>query len=272
MWFFCIQLPEKNDIKNSKIKSVKPFEILLVYNLISFIVITIGLIFCKKVIRKDSVKDKVLKMVSILVVAIHMSSLYVDFFTNKGEAIIENNLILPIYPCNIIMWLLVIVSFMKNKESKLFNHLAEFTFIGGTLCGVIGVLFNTNFLNNPDLKDYDILKGLLSHSVMIFGTIYLYVLGYIRINVVRTTKSIIFGLSIFTCIGFIINTLFKIFGLESVNAMFMESIPFASLPYINYLTIGLMGILLSFIGLNIYEVITMDKEDRWITKIRKKVT
>ena len=200
-----------------------------------------------------------------------MSSIYVDFFNNNGQAIIENNLILPIYPCNIVMWLLVIVAFMKNKESKLFNHVAEFTFIGGTLCGVIGVLFNINFLNNPDFKDYDILKGLLSHSVMIFGTVYIYLFKYIKLDVIRTTKSIIFGLLMFTCIGLVINTLYRIFGLESVNAMFMESNPFENLPFINFFTIGVFGVLLSFVGLNIYEIITLDKEDRWITKIRKKV-
>ena len=128
---------------------MRPFEILLIYNLISFAVITLGLVFCKKVIRKDSTRDIVLKSVSILVVAIHYSSLYVDFFLNGGEAVVENNMLLPIYPCNIVMWLLVVVAFMKDKSNKIFHYLAHFTFIVGTVCGVIGVVFNINFLNNP---------------------------------------------------------------------------------------------------------------------------
>lgn len=240
-------------------------EILLLYNLISFTIMTVLLILCQKVIRKDSTKDILLKSVSIAVVVIHYSSLYVDFFTNKGEAMIENNMILPVFPCNIIMWLLVIVAFIKNKESSLFKTLSEFTFIGGTICGVIGVLFNINFLNNPNLLDYDIFKGLISHSVMVFGTIYLY--NYVKIEVVRTTKSIFWGLVIFSVLGLIINILFAIFDIPSVNAMFMLEPPFPEFPFINYFTIGILGMLVSFVGLNIYECIAYPKEERWLNRV-----
>ena len=245
---------------------MKPMTILLLYNLITIILITILLILCKKVIRKESTKDFVLKFVSILVVIIHYSSLYVDFFSNNGDATIENNMILPVYPCNIIMWLLVIVAFKKNKDSNLYKTLAEFTFLGGTVCGMIGVLFNTNFLNNPNLLDYDIFKGLISHTVMIFGTIYLFLFKYVKLEVVRTTKSIYWGLVIFSTCGILINTLFYIFGIDSVNAMFMLEAPIPSLPFINFFTIGILGLLISFVGLNIYEYFTLPKEQRWFTK------
>lgn len=225
------------------------------------------LILCKKVIRKDSTKDIVLKSVSIAVVAIHFSSLYVDFFANKGEAVIESTQLLPIYPCNIIMWLLVIVAFMKNKESNLYKTLSEFTFLGGTFCGVIGVLFNINFLNNPDIFDYDIFKGLISHTVMVFGTIYLCVFNYVKIEVARTTKSIFWGLVLFVALGFTINTLYAIFDIPSVNAMFMLEPPLAALPFFNFFTIGILGIVLVFVGLNIYERFALPKEERWLTKI-----
>jgi hypothetical protein len=246
---------------------MKPMTILLLYNLITFILITILLILCKKVIRKERTKDFILKFVSILVVIIHYSSLYVDYFTNNGEALIENNMILPVYPCNIIMWLLLIVSFMKNKESNVYKTLSEFTFVGGTICGLIGVLFNVNFLNNPNLGDYDIFKGLISHSVMIFGTVYLFVFNYVQLEVVRTTKSIFWGLVIFAICGFTINVLFAIFNIESVNAMYMLEPPLPALPFFNFFTIGFLGLILSFIGLNIYEHFTLPKEKRWLSKL-----
>ncbi len=179
---------------------------------------------------------------------------------------IENNMILPVYPCNIIMWLLLIVAFMKNKESNLYKTLSEFTFIGGTFCGLIGVLFNFNFFDNPNLLDYDIFKGLISHSVMIFGTVYLGVFRYVKIEVYRTTKSIFWGLVLFASIGFIVNLLFYIFEIPSVNAMFMLEPPLASLPFFNFFTIGILGVVLSFVGLNIYESITLPKHERWLTK------
>ena len=69
--------------------------------------------------------------------------------------------------------------------------------------------------------DYDILKGLLSHWVMIFGTIYLFVFKYIKVEVVNTTKSVFWGLVLFALIGTIINTLFFAFDIPNVNAMYM---------------------------------------------------
>ncbi len=225
------------------------------------------LILCKKVIRKERTKDLVLKSVSIAVVMIHFSSLYVDFFKNSGEAIVEDNMLLPIYPCNLIMWLLLIVAFMKNKDGRIYKYLAEFTFIGGTICGLAGVLFNFNFLDNPDFFDYDIFKGLISHTVMIFGTLYLFVFKYACLEVSRTMKSILFGLLIFTIDGVVVNTLFHIFDIENVNAMYMLYPPFEGMPYLNFFTIGILAIIVAFIGLNIYELVVLPKDRRWLNKI-----
>lgn len=246
---------------------MKPFLLLSIYNLITLTIVGVLLALCKRKIKNQTTKDLVLKTVAVSVVAIHFSSLYVDFFSNNGHAVIENNLILPIYPCNIIMWLLLIVAFMKNKNSKLYNYLSEFTFIGGTICGLIGVLFNINFFNNPNFLKYDIIKGLVSHTVMIFGTIYLYLFDYVEIEVKRTTTSITFGLLLFSVIGLIINFLFAIFDIPSVNTMFMLEPPFKDFPVLNFYSIGILGIIISFIGLNIYEAITLPKEKRWLTKL-----
>ena len=228
---------------------------------------TLIFIMCKKVVRNQNTKDRILKIVAISVVVIHFSSLYEDFFSNNGEALVEDNMLLPIYPCNIIMWLLLIVSFMKNKESIIYKTLSEFTFIGGTICGLAGVLFNINFLNNPNFFDYDIFKGLISHTVMIFGTIYLFVFKYVKLEVARTTKSIFWGLIIFAVDGIVINALFYYFGLDSVNAMYMLEPPFAGLPQFNFLSLGVMGVVGCFIGLNIYEYVVFPKGRRWLNKI-----
>jgi hypothetical protein len=42
--------------------------------------------------------------------------------------------------------------------------------------------------------------------------------------------------------------------------------PLPQLPFFNFFTIGLLGLILSFIGLNIYESFTLPKEQRWISK------
>lgn len=247
---------------------MSPFGLLSIYNLITLFITGLLLVVCKKKIKNERTKDIVLKTAAVMVVALHYSSLYVDYFSNHGEATVEGNMLLPIYPCNIIMWLLLIVAFMKNRDSKIYKYLAEFTFVGGTICGLVGVLFNINFLDNPDFFDYYIFKGLISHTVMIFGTIYLYLFNYVQIEVKRTMKSIIFGLLLFSIIGLIINVLFAIFDISSVNAMFMLEPPLEEFPIFNFFTIGILGILVSFIGLNIYERFALPKEERWLTKFK----
>lgn len=249
---------------------MKPFEILMIYNAIAFLIITILLVLFKKFIKKDKTRDIVLKIIAISVVVIHYSSLYVDFFKNNGLAYVDKTMLLPIFPCHITMWLLLIVAFIKNKESKTYSLLAEFTCFGGTFCALIGVLFNINFLDNPNILDYHIFKGLISHSVMILGTIYLYLFKYVSLTVPSTMKSIILGEAIFVLCGGLVNLLFKIFEIPSVNAMFMLEIPFKEYPFINFYTVGIFSILFSFITLNIYELIKYPKEQRWIFNIRKK--
>ena len=88
------------------------------------------------------------------------------------------------------------------------------------------VEINENFLNNPNFLDYDIFKGLLSHSVMVFGCMYLFIMGYIKVNALNNTISAVFGLLMFLCIGMLVNGLYSIFGLDPVNSMYLQELPF----------------------------------------------
>ena len=244
------------------------FVSLLIYNLITFIMIAIGMCLCKRYVKKESIKDLILKISSVLVIIVHYSVLYVDYFKN-GSALVEANMILLIYPCNMTMWMLVAVAFMK-KERKIYKRLCEFTCLIGTFCGVVGVLFNINFLENPNFLDYRILKGLISHTIMVFGTVYLYVMNYVKIEVDSNMKSIIFGLLIFITDGIIVNLLYYIFGFEPVNAMYMIKPPFENFPVLNFFTIGILGLGVCFGLLNLYELVKYPEEQRWLTKIRLK--
>lgn len=244
-----------------------PFLALSIYNLITLFLVMIGIILCKKKLKDQKSKDITMKITSIMVVILHYSSLYVEFF-QKGSATVDATMLLPIYPCHISMWLLVISSFIK-KERRMYPIISEFTFFGGTICGLIGVLFNINFLNTPNFLDYDILKGLLSHTVMIFGTLNLFYLGYVKIDIIRNIKSVTYGLILFVMIGFVINTIYYVCGFDPVNAMFMLEPPIPELPFFNFFTMGLLGLLLLFGLLNLYEAVKLPKEKRWLTTIRK---
>ena len=235
------------------------FEKLTLYNIITLVIITLLLILCKKKVGKERTKDLILKISSIAVVVIHMSSIYYHYFFDKVIEV-EDNMFLPIYPCNIVMWLLVIVAFMRNKKSKWFKLLA----------GLIGVIANINYLNNPKFWDCDIMRGVVSNDVMIFSTLYLGIMGYVEVDFVNSMKSNIFGLLLFCVIGGLINLLYWCFGLDDVNAMFMIRPPFEDLPFINFFTIGIGSVIILFIGLNIYELIAIPKEKRWLIKFLKK--
>ena len=68
-------------------------------------------------VKTQKGKERVLKIAAIVTVAIHFSSLWVDFF-RTGEATVQESMLIPLYPCNICMWLLLIVALWKNQIKR----------------------------------------------------------------------------------------------------------------------------------------------------------
>lgn len=232
------------------------------------VIIIITLCICKRKIKQQEVKDKILKITALLSVFFHYSSLWIDFL-KYGTASVDNTMLFPIYPCNICMWLLLIVAFMKNKNTFIYKTIVEFLSIAGTICGLIGLFANEIFISNPNFFDYNALKGLLSHSVMIFGTTFLLTQGYVKLRTLSVTLSTILGLSLFVCDGIIINSLFKVFNLPEVNAMYLLHFPIEK-PFINSITLGIIGIIVLFLIMTVYELLFLNREERWYHNINKK--
>ena len=240
----------------------------ILYMVITFSLTAVLLIILHYKVTTTTGKVNVLKISAILTVIVHYSSLWVDYFT-YGSATVQNTMLLPIYPCNIMMWLLLAVSFVKKREGVAYKFLSEFTCLAGVVCGIIGIVLNENYGNNPSLLNYDIFKGLFSHTTMVFGCLYLKTAGFIKIRV-SNVLSVVAGLLLFVIDGVIINTLFAVFNLDSVNSMYLLEPPFANLPFINTGVIGIAGILLIFGLTALYELITLPKEERWYTLIKNK--
>lgn len=228
--------------------------------------ITAGLlILAAKYVNDAETKNKILKFFAIITVVIHYSNLWVDYFTTGG-ATVENNQILPVYPCNVVMWMLLVASLLRNKNRLLFQMLSEFCFYGGTICGVLGIVLNMNFDNNPTLADYDVLKGLLSHSTMLFGCLYMFVGGYIKIRVFNVV-SMAAGLGTFVSCGIGVNALYEHFGLEAPDGMWLNSNPYLPIPP---LVLGLLFVLVLFVILHLWDM-RLPEKDRWYKKlIRRK--
>ena len=237
------------------------------YILISFALSAVGLVLLARFCKTQKNKDSVLKIFALLTVAIHYSDLWVNYLKN-GSTTIENNQLFAVYPCNVMMWLLLITAFWKKKNSVSYTLLTESTFWVGSICGIAGILFNPNYSNNPNLLEYGILQGLVSHSTMVFGCIWILIGGYIRIRVFNAVSAAC-CLLLFFVDGIFINTLFDLCNLPPVNSMFLQQLPFPSLPFLNPIAFGIVILLVFFGALALYEWKAFPPEERWYAKLKK---
>lgn len=193
----------------------------ILYMVISAIVTAALLVLFNKKVTTDRRKDQVLRFFAIITVIIHISDAWVDYFVTAGTETITSVHILPIYPCNVIMWMLLIAALLENKKGTLFQMLGEYCFFAGILCGTVGILLNKNFDSTPTLADYSVLKGLVSHSTMLLGCIYLKTAGFIRFRSFNTV-SIMAGMGVFLICGVSMDWLAEHFGMEAWDGMFLR--------------------------------------------------
>lgn len=239
----------------------------ILYMVISAVISGLLLWLMHRYLKTEEKKYGALKFFAVITVIIHYSSLWVDFFTGGGNATVPSVMLLPIHPCNVCMWLLVASAFIKKRNGEVYRILTEFTALAGCVCGFIGILLNENYAANPSFLNYDVLKGLLSHSTMIVGAAYLFVSGIVKFRV-KNVISVVCGLLLFLADGALINTLYSVFDLDPCNSMYLVSAPFAHLPWLITPVMGLMAVLAVFIVTAIYEQIFLPKEERWYSRFK----
>ncbi len=240
----------------------------ILFMIFSAIFVVAVLVLAGKFIKSSKMKDLFLLVFAILSVVLHFSSVYVTFF-KTGEIVVDESMIMPIYPCHIAMWLLLITANVKNKKGKVFQVLAEFAFYLGIVGGVIGIALNEIYASTPSLTDWNVLKGLLSHVTMLVTSIYLLVGGYIKIRV-SNVMSVLIGLVFMLLDGALVIALYKIFNLEPPNAMYLLEPPMENMQWFNTLTMGLLALVIVFSITAIYEWLALSKKDRWYVKLKKK--
>ena len=240
----------------------------ILYIVITYLLTAAGLVACYFRVKKEEYKFLVLKISALVTVALHYSSLWVEFF-QTGSAEVQSPMLLPIYPCNICMWLLLITAFCKKRENVAFRMLSEYTFWAGVICGTLGIVLNENYANTPSLADYEILKGLLSHSTMVFGCMYLLVSGIVKVRVFNVLSAVC-GLLLFIVDGAIINGLYAAFELDPVNSMYLLEPPFANMPWLTNYVMGIAAVVLVFGICALYEFLALPKDERWYTKLKKR--
>lgn len=235
--------------------------------LFSAIAIAVSLILLCKFVKTEEKKNLVLKIFAVLTVVIHISSLWVSYFTD-GTPEVDTSILIPTYPCHISMWLLMILAFKKNKKDLTFKILSEITFYLGTIGGVFGIVLNFSYAGNPNLGDWNVLQGFLSHDTLIAGSLYLLFGSYMKIRV-NNMIGIVSGLLGIGVYGWAMIGLHYAFGISSPNCMALLEPIYPSMPWINPYTISGVAIVVLFAFTVIYEYFALKPNERWYNNLKK---
>jgi hypothetical protein len=113
--------------------------------------------------------------------------------------------------------------------------------------------------------DYDVLKGLLSHSTMLIGCLYMCTGRFIRIRVFNTL-SVAVGLAIFILCGLCVNGLYEACGLEAPDGMWLKSSPYIG---ISPMILGIVAVVILFCVLALWEL-RLPVEKRWYYNLHRR--
>jgi len=216
-------------------------------------------------IKTQKYKDMFLKFWSLATFFLHISPLWINFL--KGEpAIAADNMLFPIYFCNMSMYLLVIVAFWGNKKTKFFGYISTIVAYAGAFGALISLFYPEYYLNGNSIFEWGIFKSMLSHSTMLIGCLYLFVGGYFKVNKFNTLIYSI-GLLFFGAVGLIVNGIFAAAGLNAPNAMYLQHPPIEDVPFLNVYVIAALMVLLVFAISYTYEVVS-----KKMSVLKKRIT
>lgn len=249
---------------------------LIIFNCIVLLLIFTIVFFCKKYIKTDKSKNIVLLLSALVTIIFHYSSfIYLSITGNASVEYLKDtpNLILPIYPCNVVMWGCLIYGVLRNKESKVSLFLADYLFWFGIFSTLVGMFANVDFINNPTFKDYEVTKSIVAHATLLFNVVLIYAFGYIKVDLIKNMKHIIISVIMMYLIGLYCNKIFEVLvsyeEAYSVNSMFIIHSPFDGVPFLIYPVIALIALVLYFVLFFIWELFIYPKGNRWYNRINK---
>lgn len=227
---------------------------LLIFNFILIVFIALGLWAVKKHVKRQRTQDLVLGAAAIFTILFHYSTFLFKLLSGADAmAYLRDtpNLILPIYPCNVVMWSALIFALLKNKKSKAGMFLADYLFWFGIVSTLVGMFANVDFINNPTLADYENVKSISAHATLLFNVLLLPIFGYIKIDMKRNMTSIIISIFMMAAIGCYCNLIFHALvspeAAYDVNSMFLIHSPFEGLDFLTYPVIALIAVPVYFV-------------------------
>lgn len=248
---------------------------LLIFNFSTIGVIALLLFGLKKLIKREKWVNLLLILASLGTVALHYSMLvYHAFLGTAFEYLNETpNLILPIYPCNLVMWCAVIFAFLRNKGTKFAQFLADYLFWFGLISSLVGMFANVDFIVNPTFADFNVTKSVLAHGTLLFNILLLPLFGFIKIDMYRNMKSILLSILMMLMTGLYCNTVFRALVSEAeaydVNSMFLLHSPFDGVEFLTYPVIALIAIPIYFTLFAVLELFAYKKGDRFYNRLAR---
>ena len=247
---------------------------LTIFNFLLIIIIGALLFAIKKTVKSARIQRILLLASAAVTIIFHYSTLLFHCFTG-GDALsyMESNpnLLLPIYPCNLVMWCCLILPLLKNQDSRLAVLLTDYIFWFGIFSTLVGMFANVDFIKNPTLADYEITKSIVAHATLLFNVLLLPVFGRIKIVFWKNMKNMLLSVLGMYAIGLYCNLVFKVLVSEEraydINSMFIIHSPFEGLDFLTYPTIAAIALLLYFMLFTVCDLIKHKKGERWFDKM-----
>ena len=224
---------------------------LIIFNGILVIFIALGLFLIKKRVQTERVRAIILLAAAVFTILFHYSTFLYKLLTGTGAMEYLGatpNLLLPIYPCNVVMWCALIFALLRNKTSRVGAFLSDYLFWFGIVSTLVGMFANVDFIKNPTLADYENVKSIAAHATLLFNALLLPLFGYVKTDVKRNMKSILLSIVGMGVIGGYCNLVFGALSswemAYEVNSMFLLHSPFEGLDFLTYPVIALIAILI----------------------------
>ena len=248
---------------------------LFIFNFLMIAVIVLLLWVVKRLVKSERGQNAVLISAAVATVLLHYSMLFYHAFCGTAFEYLKEtpNLILPIYPCNLVMWLAVAFGIYKNKRSRLGEFLSDYIFWFGIISALVGMFANVDFIMNPTFADFNITKSVAAHGTLLFNILLLPVFGYVKVDMLRNMRNIVLSILMMLLTGLYCNLLFRVLvsaeAAYDVNSMFLIHSPFDGVDFLTYPFIALVAIPLYFGLFTVCEIFAYGKGERYYNRLSR---
>ena len=251
---------------------------LVIFNLMLLAIIALGIWLSKKFVKSPRGEGILLLSASLVTVFFHYSSfIYQLIFCGTGIAYLRQtpNLILPIYPCNLVMWSCVIFALLPNKKSKLGAFLADYLFWFGIVSTLVGMFANVDFIRDPNLANFEVTKSIVAHATLLFNVLLLPIFGHVKVDLLRNIRHILLSIIGMFAVGVYCNLVFSALVSEDmayeVNSMFLIHSPFEGVEFLTYPVISLLALFIYFGLFALLELFFYEKGNRFYNRLAARI-